>query len=124
MDVLYPCSLCSRTFMLRNDFLSHMTTSHPSSVPSVHTNEIKCLFNCPQCCKQFSSKIVLKKHIQMKHNISIQKLSEYTPTLLKTCRISRDLNNYLFLKVSILLYVNFFIYIANFYCNLRIIYMY
>lgn len=81
MDVLFPCSLCSKTFVSRKQFLIHSTTVHASNVSSVDTNDCKRLIRCAQCCKQFSNKGLLKKHIRLKHNNVTQKL--ITPSTLR-----------------------------------------
>lgn len=107
MDILYPCSLCSHAFTLREHFLMHMKTAHSSSVPVLHNDDTSCTFNCTQCYKQFSNKSLLKKHVYLKHTSSIQSLSECTSKPTKKCKNFHDINDCLFLKVSMLKHFSF-----------------
>lgn len=107
MDILYPCSLCSKTFVLKKKFLMHMETSHQScptqhnridksnDIPSINSES---LFACSFCSKPFSSKGLLKTHMYLKHNVPIQNLTSH---LMDKSRVSHKINDHLFLKVSI-----------------------
>ncbi|XP_015363482.1 PREDICTED: uncharacterized protein LOC107161552 [Diuraphis noxia] len=97
MDILYPCSMCPKTFTLRKHILKHIKTVHESNVPSMCYDDSKSLLNCSQCHKQFNSQNLLNKHINLNHNISISNLNENTSRPLEK-RVSQKLNAYSSLK--------------------------
>lgn len=109
MDILYPCSLCSKTFESRKQFLIHTTTVHASNVSSIDIYDSKNAVNCAHCCKQFSSKGLLKKHIRLKHNNSIQNLITKSSLRLEEHSISQIPNDNTLLKVSIIIGIRFFL---------------
>lgn len=115
MDILYPCSLCPKNFVLKKDFLTHMKTCNKSILTeqkgidqcndvSICNNNIdtKSLFACSLCFKPFNSKGLLKTHMYLKHSIPIH---HFTPQLVNKSKVSQKLDDYLFLKVSINVYL-------------------
>jgi len=116
MDILYPCSLCSQTFTLRNNFLIHIETVHQSNISLVNNLESKSVFNCSQCYKQFTKKCFLSKHIYMKHNVQLS--TKNTSKLTQKNEEFLLSHNYLMLKVSL----NFNSQTKLLYSNLYVIY--
>lgn len=121
MDILYPCSLCPKNFVFKKEFLRHMKTCHKSILTqqkgidqsndiSICNNDIESLFACYLCFKPFNSKGLLKTHMFLKHNVPIH---HFTPQLLNKSRVfSQKLDDYLFLKVSINVYLTILNYLV------------
>lgn len=113
MDILYPCSLCSKTFESRKQFLIHTTTIHASNVSSTDIYNLKNSVNCAHCCKKFSSKCLLKKHMRLKHYNFTQYLNNKSTLRSKENRISLGLSDNALLKVSTYNY-KFQIFLVNY----------
>lgn len=64
--------------------------------------DTKSLSACYLCLKPFNSNGLLKTHMYLKHNIPIQ---NFTPQLLNKSKVPHKLDDYLFLKVSIHVYL-------------------
>lgn len=68
MEVVYPCSMCTKAYKTKQKFLFHMKTVHQYNSPLKYNDKHKNIFACSQCYKEFSSKLLLNKHVHIKHN--------------------------------------------------------
>ncbi|KAA0710108.1 Zinc finger protein 687b [Triplophysa tibetana] len=66
----FPCRLCERSFSSANSLRRHVRVIHEG---------VKRVFNCPHCSegkRTFSSRLILEKHIRVRHGIKSRQPSE------------------------------------------------
>lgn len=99
MEVVYPCSICTKSFKTKKYFLLHMKAVHQYDSPSKDNDEHKNIFACSQCSKEFNSKCLLNKHVHIKHK-NLKHLTDYTSMKKSNGSHEHSIYNCLLLKVS------------------------